>query len=472
MQKLYSSCYDLDRRCYEEYNLTEDILMENASLGMANYIRANFDRGSSLLIIAGRGNNGADGIVLGRLLYAEFDIRLYTPFGVKSPMAKLQLDRAKKIGIEVVDGLIESDIVVDALFGAGLNRELDSATVAIVEGINALSGFKIACDIPTGISVEGNPLPIAVRVDTTITMGALKESLYSDRAKESVGEIICVDLGVSRDIYEIPTHSYLLDRDDLKLPIRTSADTHKGSFGHLAVISGVKEGASILSAMVSLRFGVGLVSIVGEPTTPLPYSIMQNPTIPSNSTAIAFGMGFGEEYSGEGIESIIQSDIPLILDADIFHSIIIEIFLNQTYRDIVITPHPKEFVSLWATLYGEQIDIATLQSNRLEFVRKFCSNYPHITLILKGANSIIAKGKESFINPHGSPKLSKGGSGDILSGLIGSLLAQGYSSLESAISGSLALTIASYNYSGSSYSMLPTDLIEEIGKLEENSSTI
>jgi hydroxyethylthiazole kinase-like uncharacterized protein yjeF len=439
---------------------------------MANYIKAHFDRGSSLLIVAGSGNNGADGIVLARLLYMEFDIRLYTPFKVKSPMAKLQLDRTKRLGVEIVDTLMESDIVVDALFGAGLNRELDSATVEIVEGINSLKGFKIACDIPTGISIEGNPLPIAIEVDTTITMGALKESLYSDRAKESVGEIICVDLGVTRDIYEIPTDSYLLDRGDLKLPIRTSTNTHKGSFGHLAVISGVKEGASILSAMVSLRFGVGLVSLVGEPKSPIPYSIMQSTVIPHNSTAIAFGMGFGDDYSGKLVESIIGRDTPLILDADIFHSSTIKLILDQTHRAIVITPHPKEFVSLWATLYGKKIDIATLQSDRLGYVRKFCSDYPHITLILKGANSIIAKSKESFINPHGTAKLSKGGSGDVLSGLIGSLLAQGYSPLESAISSSLALTIASDNYSGSSYSMLPTDLIEEIGKLEKNSSTI
>jgi len=472
MQRLYNSCRDLDKRCYEKYALTEDILMENASLGMANYIRANFSRGSSLLIVVGVGNNGADGIVLARLLYGYCSVRVYIPSPLKSDMAKIQFQRTKRVGIEFVDDIIESDIVVDALFGAGLNRKLDTTTQDIIGRINRLQGFKIACDIPTGIGVDGEAMPVAIYTDVTITMGALKESLYSDSAKEFVGDIICVELGVVRDIYEIPTDSYLLDRDDLKLPSRTSLDTHKGSFGHLAVISGVKEGASILSAMASLRFGVGLATIVGEPKTLLPYSIMRDSYLPYNTTAIAFGMGFGREFDSDIVESIANSNIPIILDADIFGSTTIKRFLSQTTREIILTPHPKEFVSMWRVIYDESISVATLQSNRLKFVRKFCSSYPDITLILKGANSIIAKDKESFINPHGSPKLSKGGSGDVLSGLIGALLAQGYSSLESAINASLALVVASDSYNGGSYAMLPTDLIEEIGKLEKNSSTV
>jgi len=492
MQPLHKSCYHLDKRCYEEFRLTEDILMEHAALGMAEYIKNNFEEGSSILIVAGSGNNGADGIVLARLLYGLYDVRLFVTFGVHPDMAKIQLKRTQKSGVKVVTKISDADIIVDAIFGAGLNRELDSSFVTYIEKMNAYNGFKIACDIPTGISEEGNPLPIAFCADVTITMGALKESLYSDNAKDFVGEILCVDLGLPRKVYDMPTQTYLLDESDISLPFRKAKTTHKGTYGHLAVIAGEKEGAGILSSMASLRFGVGLVTMVGDVKSSLPYSVMQDRRLPMNTTAIALGMGFGSDWQSEGVQEVIKSKEPIILDADIFHSDTIEKFLEQTERVVVLTPHPKEFVALWNRLFGgealaslatveedgvrlkphfRELDIITLQAKRLHYVREFCRLYPHITLLLKGANSIIAQNKQCFVNPHGSAKLSKGGSGDVLSGLIGALLAQGYSSLDAAIQASLALTAGARRYNGSSYAMLPTDLIEEIAQLEKNSST-
>ena len=475
MQPLYKSCYPLDQRCYEEYALTEDILMEHASMGMANYIQANFKEQSSVLIVCGVGNNGADGIVLARLLQDYYRVKLYIPFGVKSVMAEIQLERVATLDIEFVDEIEEADIIVDAIFGAGLSRMLDDKTRKLIVELQALKGFKIACDIPTGIDIDGNPLPMALFVDVTITMGALKEALYSDMAKDFVGEIICVDLGVHHDKYTegFDTDIHLLDESDIKLPTRNwSKSTHKGSFGHLAVIAGEKEGAGILTASTSLRFGVGLVTMVGELNTPLPLAIMQDTNLPYNTTAIAFGMGYGNDFQDTIIDNILDSDIPIVLDADIFHSEIILEFLEQNDREIVLTPHPKEFVALWNMTVETPINIALLQANRFDKVREFCEFFPNITLLLKGANMIIAQDNKLYVNPHGSSKLSKGGSGDVLSGLIGGLLAQGKSALNSTIHGSLALTAGAKAYGSSSYGMLPTDLIKEVGKLEKNSRTI
>lgn len=466
MQPLHKSCYHLDQRCYEKFGLTEDILMEHAALGMAEYIKAHFPRGSTLLIVAGVGNNGADGIVLARLLFGYCVVELYLPFGVKSAMAEIQLERVKKLGVDLVDTIIESDVVVDALFGAGLGCELDSETQEIINTLDKLQSFKIACDIPTGISEAGNPLPLAFKADTTITMGALKESLYSDNAKDFVGEIHCVDLGLPRESYDIPSDSYLLDRSDLKLPSRTQKSVHKGTYGHLAVIVGEKEGAGILSALASLRFGVGLATVVGEVKSQLPYSLMQAKEIPYNTTAITLGMGFGSDWDDERVDVVVESDVPIVLDADIFHTERIGIFLEQNERPLVLTPHPKEFVSLWNRLYrDETLDITTLQANRLHYVRRFCLQYPSIVLLLKGANSIIAQDKKCFVNPHGSAKLSKGGSGDVLSGLIGALLAQEYQALDATITASLALAFAAKVDSRNSYALLPTDLIENLALL-------
>ena len=469
MQPLYKSCYPLDHRCYEEYALTEDILMEHASMGMAEYIKANFKENSSVLIVCGVGNNGADGIVLARLLQGFYDVRLYLPFGVRSEMAELQLERVQCLDVEFVDEVEEADVIVDALFGAGLSRELDERTRKLIVQLEALDGFKIACDVPTGIDIDGNPLPMALFCDVTITMGALKECLYSDMAKDYVGEIICVDLGVSYQKYTqgFNTNLHLLEESDMKLPSRKRANVHKGSFGHLAVITGEKEGASIMAGLSALRFGVGLVTLIGEEIeSTLPLALMHDSELPYNTTAIAFGMGF-DDFDEDIVEDVLESDAPIILDAGIFSDEIILEFLEQKEREIVLTPHPKEFVSLWNLTIDSPLNIAILQANRLEKVREFCSLFPNVTLLLKGANMIIAHGESLFLNPYGRSNLSKGGSGDVLSGLIGALLAQGYDILTATIQGSLALTAGANGYKGSSYAMLPTDLIEEIAQLEE-----
>ncbi len=466
MQPLYKSCYPLDHRCYEEYALTEDILMEHASIGMANYIRENFKKNSSVLIVCGVGNNGADGLVLARQLQDSYDVKVYLPFGVRSVMAEVQLRRAEALDIEFIDEVQEADMIVDAIFGAGLSRELDGKSRKLIVQLEKLNGFKIACDVPTGIDVDGNPLPMALFCDVTITMGALKECLYSDMAKDYVGEVICIDLGLSHAKYTqgFEATTFLLEEKDMKLPSRKRANTHKGNFGHLAVIAGEKEGACIMSGLSALRFGAGLVTIVGEVQSSLPIELMDDIHLPHNTTAIAFGMGFSE-FEDEIVEDILDSEAPLILDAGLFSSEVILEFLEQKDRELVLTPHPKEFVSLWNMTIDSPLNIAILQANRFEKVREFCSLFPHVTLLLKGANIIVAKDEQLFVNPHGSSKLSKGGSGDVLSGMIGALLAQGYNGLEATIQASLAFTAGAKAYKGNDYAMLPTDLIQEISFL-------
>ncbi|KIM04048.1 MAG: carbohydrate kinase [Sulfurovum sp. AS07-7] len=465
MQKIFNNCYEMDKRCYDKYGLSEDILMEHASNAMNEYIKKHFKKGMSILIVCGIGNNGADGIALARLLYGQYKVKLFIPFELKSDMAKLQLKRASLIGIKVVTEIKEADIIVDALFGAGLKRELDTKSIFIIERLNSMSGFKIACDIPSGIDAKGNPNPIAFRADVTITMGALKEALYGDNAKDYIGEIICADLGVTRELYEMSSDSFVLEKSDIHLPFRTKQNSHKGDFGHLAVIAGEKSGASKLCGLSALRFGAGLVSVVGS-MNESKIVLMYPKTIPSNTTAIAFGMGFGEDFDIPIVDKILHSTLPIVLDADVFHSKKIMEFLAQSEREIVLTPHPKEFASLWKFTMNEALSISFIQNNRFELARKFTSQYPNVTLLLKGANMIIAHQNKLFINPFGNSNLSKGGSGDVLSGLIGSLLAQGKNALHSTINGSLALSLASERFSGASYAMLPTDLIEEIEKLK------
>jgi len=249
MRKVFKDCYAMDRRCYDEYGLTEDILMEHAAKGIKKYIESHYPDARSILIVAGSGNNGADGITLARQLqYNIRSVKLYLPFGVRSPMAQKQLERTDKLDyIEIVEQLEPADIIVDALFGAGLNRPLDEAAQTLIDGMNDLDGIKIACDIPSGIDKAGRVESVAFDADVTITMGARKRALYSDIAKDYVGEILCADLGVSHLLYEDRTDTYLLEIEDLKLPLRANKNCHKGNFGHLNVIAGKKAGAGIMA---------------------------------------------------------------------------------------------------------------------------------------------------------------------------------------------------------------------------------
>lgn len=467
MEKVFEEVNSLDIKCYEKFALSEDILMEHAANSMKLFIEKKFNKGSSILIASGIGNNGADGIALARLLERNFDVILYLPYEVKSSMAKLQFQRVNCIGVTIQTNInnlpLQVDVVVDCFFGSGLKRDLDDNTLNIIEKLNCMNGYKLACDIPSGINIKGQITKNAFIANTTITMGALKKSLFTDIAKDYVGEIVVAELGINRELYEENSDTYLLNTNDLILPLRDKKDTHKGSFGHLAVIVGEKQGAGLLCADAGFSFGVGLVTTIAhQDIKSLPLHIMQAHKLPKNTTAIALGMGLGN-YEQNEINEILTNHISKVIDADLFYSKDIKKVFQS--NNVILTPHPKEFCSLLKICNIADIDINTLQDNRFQYVQKFCTKYPNVVLLLKGANVLIAQDKKTFINPYGSNILSFGGSGDVLCGLIASLLAQGYSPINAAINGSLAHTLAAKNYTHNNYAMTPQELINEVKKI-------
>lgn len=439
MQNLYQEVNTLDHRAVEKFALSEAIMMEHAALSMAQWIQARFERNTSILIVCGGGNNGADGRILARQLEGDYRIS----FDYRSDT--------------------HYDVIVDALFGSGLNRPLDSATRALLDILNASDAFKIACDVPTGLFADGTLDPHAFKADLTITMGGLKRSLFSDAAKEYVGKIHVANLGVSRSRYEIPSPWKLLDPSDLSLPLRTQTSTHKGSYGHLALICGEKIGASVIAGSAALRFGTGLVSLISNENVHIPYDLMQSHSLPATATAIALGMGLGAEFCDDELACLLDNTLPLVLDADIFYH---PMFLKLLHRGgVVLTPHPKEFTQILRICGIADITTQTLQNDRFRYVEQFCAAFPNAVLLLKGANVIIGQHERYFINPHGTVALAKGGSGDVLSGLIGALLAQGYTPLDAALQSSLAHTLAAQKFDKNNYALTPFDLIERISAL-------
>jgi hydroxyethylthiazole kinase-like uncharacterized protein yjeF len=210
------------------------------------------------------------------------------------------------------------------------------------------------------------------------------------------------------------------------------------------------------AGMAGLRIGSGLVTLLSSRhLLGLPHSLMQSSDLPANTTAIALGMGLGEAFDPTVLP---LDDLAILMDADACDRPWTERLLR--HDRVVITPHPKEFSRLLARLGLAQVDTEEIQRDRFGWARRFTEAYPHAVLLLKGANTLIAQGEKLYVNPLGTPVLSQAGSGDVLSGIIGGLMAQGHSPLEAAIQGSLAHTLTARRYEGADFSAVAEDLIE------------
>lgn len=468
MQNVYKSVDSLDKSAIERFNLSDEILMENAAGAMEHIIDKHISAPNALIIIVcGTGNNGADGFALARRLNGKYNIKVFCPpvleSHTKSQLNTLQKQRFEAVGGKFIDGMFLCDIVVDCLFGSGFSGELDLQIQDLISQMNAVARVKIACDMPSGIlstqaqSGESNQTPF--KADITIAMGGLKSTYFSDFAKDFVGEIVVANLGISRINYENDSHIKLLDLSDLKLPQRITQNTHKGRFGHSCVIAGEKEGACILSAMAAFAFGSGLVSIIGDVKN-IPYHIMNATQLPRNCNAIAFGMGLGTKIERYNFDFL--GKIPSVIDADMFYHNDLRGIVEK--GNLILTPHLKEFSSALKILGFGEFSIKEIEHKKIELMMDFSKRFPNVVLLLKGANVFIAHKECIYINAFGYNNLAKGGSGDVLSGFIVALLAQGYSLLDATISASLAHTFAAKKVK-SSYGLEPMDLIEAVKSL-------
>lgn len=458
MHYVYEETSHLDERCYSSFGLSPEILMEHAGLCLALAVKKKLTCKKSALFVCGMGNNGADGIVAARLLHGAYNVSIYLPFELKSKLAKEQLTRAQKVGVPIVQTLIDADVYVDALFGAGLNRALDDVTCKILEELNAKKGYKIACDIPSGILSDLTLSSTIFNAHETITMGALKLGLFNDTTKDAVGKIKVARLGIAKNLYETPSSTFLLRKRDLKLPFRKKQNTNKGSFGHVAIVQGAKQGAAQLAGMGAFYFGAGLVTLVGETSKKLPIYLMNNNTLPKNSHVIVAGMGLEMPFDSLHLKTLLLSNpLPLVIDASLSsHPLINDIIMSQ--KPMVLTPHPKEFSAILELTCKEKVSVEEIQSNRFKYAKRFSLAFPHVVLVLKGANTIIAHKDELFINTYGKPSLAKGGSGDVLSGMIGALIAQGYALKEAAIHATLAHALVSRQSTCNNFALTPMDI--------------
>ncbi|WRC47233.1 NAD(P)H-hydrate dehydratase [Helicobacter pylori] len=464
MLSVYEKGNALDKRAIEELFLSEDILMENAAMALERAVLQNASLGAKVIILCGSGDNGGDGYALARRLVGRFKTLVFEMKLAKSPMCQLQQERAKKVGVVIKtwgekNEDLECDVLIDCVIGSHFKGELDP--FLNFESLSQKARFKIACDIPSGIDSKGRVDKGAFKADMTISMGAIKSCLLSDRAKDYVGELKVGHLGVFNPIYEIPTDTFLLEKSDLKLPLRDKKNAHKGDYGHAHVLLGKHSGAGLLSALSALSFGSGVVSVqaleceITSNNKPLELVFCEN--FPKKLSAFALGMGL--ENIPKDFKKWLEL-APCVLDAGVFYH---KEVLQALEKEVILTPHPKEFLSLLKSV-GINISMLELLDNKLEIARDFSQKYPKVVLLLKGANTLIAHQGRTFINILGSVALAKAGSGDVLAGLILSLLSQNYTPLDAAINASLAHALAGLEFKNN-YALTPLDLIEKIKRL-------
>ncbi|MFP6269961.1 NAD(P)H-hydrate dehydratase [Helicobacter pylori] len=466
MLSVYEKVDALDKRAIEELFLSEDVLMENAAMALERAVLQNASLGAKVIILCGSGDNGGDGYALARRLIGRFKTLVFEMKLAKSPMCQLQKERAKKVGVVIktyeenaLNQNLECDVLIDCVVGSAFKGELEP--FLDFESLSQKARFKIACDIPSGIDSKGRVDKRAFKADTTISMGAIKSCLLSDRAKDYVGELKVGHLGVFNPIYEIPTETFLLEKSDLKLPLRDRKNAHKGDYGHAHVLLGKHSGAGLLSALSALSFGSGVVSVqtleceITSNNKPLELVFCEN--FPNLLSAFALGMGL--ENIPKDFNRWLEL-APCVLDAGVFYH---KEVLQALEKEVILTPHPKEFLSL-LKLVGINISMLELLDNKLEIARDFSQKYPKVVLLLKGANTLIAHQGRTFINTLGSVALAKAGSGDVLAGLILSLLSQNYTPLDAAINASLAHALAGLEFKNN-YALTPLDLIEKIKRL-------
>ncbi|MGL1931516.1 MAG: NAD(P)H-hydrate dehydratase [Desulfotalea sp.] len=488
---------EMDKKAIIDHNIPEMVLMENAGRSTANEISSNLGKCHGFtLIFIGPGNNGGDGFVVGRHLFQQgykpifiilskvdklsssnkHNYEICNNIGLKSYF----LDQSKNPKIELknicqryfLQGL-PCYAIIDAIFGIGLKREITDFYTETINSINeqdfTFSPDKVpvfACDIPSGIdSVSGQALGTAVNADFTISYSHAKPGLFQGQGKVNTGILSICDIGVPITIRKLTPCQYQLTTEDVACEIihkiDRGIDSHKGKNGHLAIVAGSKNmaGAAILTGSASLYSGTGLTTHIIPNTLNTIFKVrlpeaMTIPLTTSNHISsvdtsiikkfcadkiMVLGPGMGlKKKTKKCIRNLyLQHSNNIIIDADAITAIASckTNGLQKTNGDRIFTPHPAEMARLLKCTTQE------VQNNRISAVKKFINlfkNCPHdICLILKGEATLIASNKSKiiFINSTGNPSMATGGMGDVLSGIVGSLLAQGLSNIDACICG-------------------------------------
>lgn len=489
----------LERYLMDKQRVCSLVLMENAGRSVAEQVAKRIKAGAHVLVVCGLGNNGGDGYVAARHLFMMGFLPTIWSLGDPRRLsgdAKTNYEAAMGSDIPMIviedeerlSGAITElgpvDAVVDAIFGIGLDRVLEGMHLSAVRGLNAQHAPIFSVDIPSGIHADtGAVMGEAVRASYTVTFQHAKTGHLLFPGRSAAGELLVVPLGFVSPQHLGGSVPEWMMRADLELLPKRKLDAHKGEFGRALLVAGSvgMMGAGIMAARAALRSGVGLLTLAVPVSAasavwaavpeamayPLPdkegrfsaHSVEGLKPLLEGKSVAAIGPGLAHSTAHlELIKLLLNAHLPLVIDADGLNALSEDItVLKNAKADVVLTPHPGEMARLCKTTLSDILD------NPVERVKSLARK-TGVTVLLKGATSVIAHADKIAFNTSGSPALAKGGSGDVLTGIILALLAQGLCGYDAARLGSLLLGLAAESVDKPAECVLPTDVIEAIPK--------
>lgn len=467
------------------------VLMQRAAQSIFN---AHEFKGK-IYIVCGKGNNGGDGVALADIMTDRgLQPCVYLIDENISQDSKYFYDRLTSKGYAKIYSVSEcdydADIIVDCVFGTGFKGEPKGVYADVIERINKSRAYKISADIPSGLNADSGRFTLCVKADKTVSMQYAKSGHYLNDGKDMTGQLIVADIGIKL----IKQEYKLVEKQDVKtlFPPR-KANTHKGSYGKSALLGGCTNYAGALklanTGLCALRSGGGLnMLIVPKSLAPVyAQAVCENTLYPMTDKdgymlfdkseidkalkgvdCLAIGMGIGGNYEENRkiVEYIIKNyAISVIIDADGLNSLALNSdILKDAKADILITPHVKEM----SRLTGKQV--SEILDDPINAAKDFANKYG-ITVLLKGATTVVTDGREVYLIANGGAELSKGGSGDVLSGVIAGLVSQGHTLIESAYAGAYLTAYAAKKLVDeySQYGVLPSDVAKSVAQiLKEN----
>lgn len=464
------------------YGIPALLLMENAATECIKIIENEFSfNNKKVLVVCGGGNNGGDGLAIARKLFIkEINVSVFKAFnetGLKEE-GKINLDIVSKLGVPFSETLDGFDLIIECLLGIGIKGNVREKEKNIIEHINSLTVPVVSVDVPAGICANtGKVCGCAIKADLTIALGYGKPGLYTGKGYEYSGKVKVVDISLP------PNNDgdlYYLDKIPDKWILNENPLAHKGNNGKVLIVAGSKgmTGAACFTALGAHKAGAGLVKLVTPENLNEIYEkkLTETITMPVNCRdyldesccddiinsgydAIIIGPGLGRnEQTVCLVHKLIRNArVPLIIDADGIYALSLNInILREAKSPVYLTPHQGELSRLTG------ISVENIENDRIGVCRSFVKEH-NVTLLLKGAGTIIAEKEGNvYINSTGNEGMAKGGSGDILSGILGAFVAKNVphsASFAAFIHGMAGDKAAEIN---GKCSMLPSDILEHI----------
>lgn len=431
---------EMDRRAIEGLGIPGFTLMSRAGTAVFRALRARWREARRITVLCGGGNNGGDGYVAAALAHRAglkvSLIRLGDPTRLRGD-ALTAADRAREAGVDITDyggeTRFDADVLVDALLGTGLDRAVEGIWAQAIAAVNGSGCPVLAVDIPSGLQADSGAAPGAVvNADMTVTFIGLKRGLFTGEAPEQVGRVLFHDLEVPPETYgDFPVSARLEQgRERFRYLAPRSRTGHKGHYGHVLVVGGNMgfQGATVLAGMAAARCGGGLVSLAtrsGSMAVRRPPELMGHGVgsadeladLLERASVVCVGPGLGrDDWAGSMLETVLASRHPLVVDADALNLLAGAPLRRDNW---ILTPHPGEAARLLRCSTGE------VQTDRFRALKRLQETLGGV-VVLKGAGTLAGDdGGDVWLCPGGNPGMAGGGMGDVLTGIIGALLAQG-----------------------------------------------